>query len=119
MTFLKCMALSVLTGLLAAASPAAAPPPVTVQVSPNASMAPATVRVTVTVEPDERNRGLTVEADSLNFYSSSEVTLEGNGSSRVRRFEFKNLPPGDYEVRATVQRNDGRRQMATAQTIVS
>jgi len=119
MTFLKCVNLAVATGLLAAASPAAAPPPVTVQVTPNASMAPATVRVTVTVEPDERNRGLMVEADSLNFYSSSEVTLEGTGSSRVKRFEFKNLPPGEYEVRATVQRNDGGRRIASTQTIVS
>jgi len=119
MTFLKCLTLTVLTALLAAASPAAAPPPVAVQVSPNASMAPATVRVTVTVEPDERNRGLMVEADSLDFYSSSEVTLEGNGSSRVKRFEFKNLPPGEYEVRATVQRNDGGRQVASTLTIVS
>jgi len=119
MTFLKCLTLTVLTGLLAAASPAAAPPPVAVRVSPNASMAPATVRVTVTVEPDERNRGLMVEADSLNFYSSSEVALEGTGSSRVKRFEFKNLPPGEYEVRATVQRNDGNRQVASTLTIVS
>ncbi len=119
MTFLKWSTLTVLTGLLAAASPAAAPPPVAVVVTPNVSMAPATVRVTVTVEPNERNRGLMVEADSLNFYSSSEVTLEGNGSSRVKRFEFKNLPAGEYEVRATVERNDGNRQMASTVTIVS
>ena len=119
MTLLKCLSLAILTGVVATASPAAAPPPVSVQVNPNVAMAPATVRVIVTVEPDERNRGLLVEADSLNFYSSSEVMLEGNESSRVRRFEFKNLPPGEYEVRATVERNDGRRQVANAQYVVS
>lgn len=116
---LKSLALAVLTGFLVAASPAAAPPSVTVQVTPNVSMAPATVRVVVTVEPDQRNRGLMVEADAADFYSSSEVSLDGDGSSRVQRFVFKNLPPGQYEVRATVQRNDGARQMASTVTIVS
>jgi len=112
-------AVAAFAGFLAAATPSAAPPPVAVQVTPNVSMAPATVRVVVTVEPDERNRGLMVEADSPDFYSSSEVTLDGDGSSRVQRFVFKNLPPGEYDIRATVERNDGGRQMASTMTIVS
>ena len=102
-----------------AAGPAAATAPVTVQVTPNVSMAPATVRVVVTVEPDDRNRGLVLEADSQEFYSSSQVTLEGDRSSRVQRFTLKNLPPGTYEIRATIQRNDGDTQVANAQYLVT
>jgi len=119
MKLLKSLGLAALAGLLVVPAPAAAPPPVTVKVVPNVGMAPATVRVTVKVEPDGRNRGLMVEADSQDFYSSSEITLDGNESSRTQRFEFKNLPPGRYEIRATVERNDGNRQMANAEYLVS
>lgn len=121
MTISKSVGLATLAGLLvlAALAASAAPPPVAVQVSPNVSMAPATVRVVVTVEPDDRNRGLRVEADSNEFFSASEVSLDGKSSSRTQRFEFKNLPPGQYDVRVTLERSDGGSQVASTGYIVS
>jgi hypothetical protein len=63
---------------------------------------PATVRVTVAVQPDETNRVLVVQADGERMFRSSEVSLEGDKSRRLHTLEFKNLPKGSYVLRAEV-----------------
>ena len=61
---------------------------------------PATVRLVVTVEPDQANRTLRIEADGDRFFRSSQVHLEGRSEKRLHTVEFKNLPAGSYELRA-------------------
>ena len=63
---------------------------------------PATVLVTVTVRPDQDNRTLVVQADGERLFRSSEVALEGENGRRVHTLEFKNLPAGQYVLRAEV-----------------
>jgi hypothetical protein len=63
---------------------------------------PATVQVTIAVQPDQANRTLRVEADSDNLFRSTEVTLNGDDEKRIHVVEFRNLPAGSYEVRAEV-----------------
>jgi hypothetical protein len=63
---------------------------------------PATVRITVAVEPDADNRALRVEADGDRLFRSSEVVLEGEAGRRLHTVEFKNLPAGNYTIRAAV-----------------
>lgn len=63
---------------------------------------PATVRVTVAVQPDEANRILVVQADGEQLFRSSEVSLEGDKGQRLHTVEFKNLPRGNYVLRAEV-----------------
>jgi hypothetical protein len=63
---------------------------------------PATVRITIAVEPDAANRRLSVEADGDSLFRSSELTLEGDNGKRLHTVEFKNLPAGQYVVRAAV-----------------
>jgi hypothetical protein len=63
---------------------------------------PATVRITVAVEPDSANRTLRVEADGDRLYRSSEVVLEGENGKKIHTVEFKNLPAGYYTIRAAV-----------------
>jgi len=65
--------------------------------------APATIPVTVAVEPAAQNRMLVVEADGDSYFRSSAVTLEGADEKRLHLIEFKSLPAGSYVVRATVR----------------
>ena len=62
--------------------------------------APATVPITIAVEPGTANRALVVEADSDDFYRSSTIELDGENEKRLHLLEFKSLPAGDYVVRA-------------------
>ena len=63
---------------------------------------PATVQITISVEPDQANRTLRVEADGDGFFRSSEIPLEGSSEKRLHTVEFHNLPAGFYELRAEV-----------------
>jgi hypothetical protein len=63
---------------------------------------PATIRITVAVEPNAENRALRIEADGDTLFRSSEVVLEGEGGKRIHTVEFKNLPAGNYTIRAAV-----------------
>jgi len=80
---------------------------------------PATVQITVAVEPDAANRVLRVEADGDRMYRATEVTLQGDGDKRLHTVEFKNLPAGAYELRAEVLSSDRVRGMATQELLVA
>jgi hypothetical protein len=80
---------------------------------------PATVEIVIAVEPDQANRTLRIEADGDRMYRSSEVALEGQTDKRLHTVEFKNLPAGDYELRAEVLSTSGVRGMATQELIVA
>jgi hypothetical protein len=92
---------------------------VAVRVTPNLSIAPATVRVVVTVEPDADNRELELVADSGLFYTSSTVQLDGSKAPRLQWFVLTELPSGAYEVSArVVQKNGGTRRATTSYTVL-
>ncbi len=78
--------------------------PLSMQVSPAMSFAPANLVIRTRVEPDASNRAMEVVADSEGFYRSSAVQLEGDRAPRTTTFEFRSLPPGDYEVTAVPPR---------------
>ncbi len=80
---------------------------------------PATVQITVAVEPDQANRVLRVEADGDRLFRSTEVELSGVTDKRLHTVEFKNLPAGDYELRAEVLSQDKVRGMATQELTVT
>ena len=91
---------------------------VSVRVSPNVSVAPATIRVIVTVEPDANNRQLLVQADSGEFYTSSTIQLDGSSAPRLQLLEFKELPAGTYAVEARVFTRNGDQHKATAEYMI-
>jgi hypothetical protein len=64
--------------------------------------APATIPVTVAVEPDANNRMLVVEADGDSYFRSSATPLDGADEKRLHLMEFKSVPAGSYVVRARV-----------------
>ena len=63
---------------------------------------PATVRMTVAVEPHQQNRLLRIEADGEAMYRATEVELSGETDKRLHLVEFKNLTAGSYVLRAEV-----------------
>jgi len=80
---------------------------------------PATVQLTIAVEPDAVNRALRVEAESERMFRSSEITLEGAREKRIHTLEFKNLPAGEYMLSASVFSSDEMRATATQALTVS
>lgn len=74
---------------------------------PLVAAAPATVSITVTVEPNERNRVLVIEDDSALYYRSSQIQLDGQHAARTHVLTFRGLPPGEHQVTASVHGADG------------
>src|SRR5262245_61927615 len=93
---------------LIVASSAGARESLVADVSPKVSMAPATVRVMVKIEPQAHDRSLTVEIDAPNFYRSSTRPLEGELAAHVHEFVFTGLPSGSYEVTCTLTTDVGQ-----------
>ena len=81
--------------------------PIRVRVVPAFALNPADVTVETVIEPDVRNRGVEITVDSANFFTTSTVTLEGERAPRVRTTRFRQLPAGNYEVSATLVRDNG------------
>lgn len=103
----------VLACLVATAPTFAVENALSLRVTPRVAAAPATVSITVTIEPDERNRVLAIEDDSEVYYRSSQVQLEGENAARTHVFLFRGLPPGEHRIRASVHGTNG------LQTVVS
>lgn len=80
---------------------------------------PATVRMTVAVEPHQQNRLLRIEADGDAMYRATEVELAGDTDKRLHLVEFRNLMAGNYVLRAEVLSNSGVLGQATQGLVVT
>jgi hypothetical protein len=89
----------------------------TMMVTPSKSMAPATIRVRMSVEPAAENRVLDVVADSGEYYRSSEIQLDGERAPRTVVVEFPSLPGGHYTVQGLLRDDAGRRAASVIQEI--
>jgi hypothetical protein len=90
----------------------AAEDPMTMRVSPMQSLAPAHLTVQVHVQPSTENRSLEIVIDSVDFYRSSLVPLEGDRAPRIFTVDFRSLPIGDYEVRGVLLDSVGHSRAA-------
>ena len=79
------LAAATVIGLLFAAGTTGASEKLSLRVTPNVSSAPSTVMVRAYITPNTENRWLRIEADSGTFYRSSEIQLEGDNTTAVRR----------------------------------
>src|SRR5206468_10917521 len=93
--------------LSTAAMPAGAGDRMAVRVSPAVAFAPANLIVRTMIEADAKNRAIEIVAESTDFYRSSEIQLDGEHAPRTPTFEFRSLPQGAYEVKATLLASDG------------
>jgi hypothetical protein len=90
----------------------------TIRVSPAVSFAPANLVVRATIAADPDNRTVEIVAESSEFYRSSEIQLDGDRAPRTSVFEFRSLPPGTYEVKATLRGPSGERAAVRQQVNV-
>jgi hypothetical protein len=106
-----------LTGLFVAVAPINGTESLKMSVSPAQSLAPAYLRVRMTVEPNAINRTVAVVAESDDYYRSSEMPLEGELGPRTLFFEFRGIPSGDYQIRAVVGDARGHEVATAAQNV--
>jgi len=91
--------------------------PMTLRVSPAVAFAPATLIVRASVEADARNRTVEIVAESPAFYRSSEIQLDGDRAPRTNTFEFRSVPPGTYDVKATLRDSSGQARAMVRSTV--
>jgi hypothetical protein len=79
---------------------------ISISVRPSVTTARGNAQLRVLIARDQKNRALIWEVDGPSFYRSSTIELDGASSPRSYLFMVRELPAGEFEVRATVRRND-------------
>jgi len=82
------------------------------------AFAPADLQVRASIPPDEENRALQIIAESHNFYSSSEIQLDGGKAPTSTTVEFRSVPVGLYSVKVVVKGTGGK-ELGSARTEVN
>jgi len=100
------LGVAVVAGVLAGSMHMSADEAISITVRPAVASYRGTAQLRVLVSRNERNRLLVWEVDGPNFYRSSSIALDGAASPRSYFFMVKDLPGGEFDVRATVRRND-------------
>ena len=107
-----------ITGLIFAAGSITANEKLTLRVTPNVSSAPSTVTVRAYITPNAQNRLLKIEADSGEFYRSSEIQLDGDKAPLLTEFRLNSLPSGEYTVMAVLQDSTGEETVVRRTALV-
>jgi len=94
--------------LLILAVPLSGNSPLGLRVTPEMAFEPARVNIHVRIEPNPDNRAVEIVAESDAFYRSSRIDVDGDRAPRMTLFQYRDLPAGEYEVRATLIGPDGR-----------
>jgi hypothetical protein len=108
----------VLTLLGLSTAPLVAGERIGVHVTPSVAFAPADLQVRASIPAGDDNRALEIIAESHNFYSSSEIQLEGDKAPTTTTVEFRSVPVGLYSVRVVVKGMSGK-EIASARTEVN
>lgn len=103
--------------LLTSTMPLGAGEQLTMKVSPSFAFAPANLAIRAMVVADAENRAVKIVAESEDFYRSSEIQLDGDRAPRTSLFEFRDLPPGSYEVKAMLFGPGGAMRAAVRQQV--
>jgi hypothetical protein len=98
--------LAVAAGVLTGSLHLSADEAISITVRPAVTSFRGSAQLKVLVARDEKNRSLVWEVDGPNYYRSSSIDLDGAASARSYFFVVKDLPGGEFDVRATVKRND-------------
>ena len=93
-------------GVLAGSMQMSADEAISITVRPAVTSYRGNAQVKVLVSRNEKNRTLVWEVDGPNYYRSSSIALDGAASPRSYFFMVKELPAGEFDVRASVKRND-------------
>jgi hypothetical protein len=91
---------------------------ITISARPAVVPAKGSALLKVIVERNAANRTLIWEVDGLAFYRSSTMQLEGSSAARSYFFIVKDLPGGQFDVRARVVRSDNTEVMDYTRIVV-
>jgi hypothetical protein len=91
---------------------------VRVDVWPTTSFAPAWVHIKAHIDRSDDNRSMAVWIDGDNFSRLSSQELEGAAAPITYWFEYKGIPPGEYEVGVQVANAMGKVTGRAARRIV-
>lgn len=93
-------------GLLAGSTHTSADEAISISVRPAVAGYRGTVRLRVLVARDGNNRLLRWEVEGPEYYRASERQLDGAAAPRTHEFMLRDLPAGQFDVRAIVTRSD-------------
>jgi len=93
-------------GILAGAIQSNADEAVSITVRPAVASYGGNAQLKVLVARDDKNRTLVWEVDGPNYYRSSALQLDGASAPRSYVFVVRDLPGGEFDVRATLKRMD-------------
>jgi hypothetical protein len=105
------LGLAIAAGVLAGSMQMSADEAISITVRPAVTSFRGNAQLRVLVSRNEKNRALVWEVDGPNYYRSSSITLDGAAAARSYFFMVKDLPAGEFDVRATVKRNDSSAAM--------
>jgi hypothetical protein len=77
-----------------------------IAVRPRVTKVGGSAQLKVLVARNAVNRVLQWEVDGPNYYRRSELPLDGAAAPRSYLFVVRDLPAGEFEIRATVVRQD-------------
>jgi hypothetical protein len=98
--------LAMAAGILAGSMHLSADEAISITVRPAVTSYRGNAQLKVLVSRNEKNRVLVWEVDGPNYYRSSSIALDGAASPRSYLFMVKDLPGGEFDVRASVKRSD-------------
>jgi hypothetical protein len=105
------LGLAIAAGVLTGSMQMSADEAISITVRPAVTSFRGNAQLRVLVSRNEKNRSLIWEVDGPNYYRSSSITLDGAAAARSYFFMVKDLPAGEFDVRATVKRNDSSAAM--------
>lgn len=89
----------------------------TMRVTPSVAIAPTDLIVRTMIEASASNRSIEIIAESPEFYSSSELPLDGDRAPRTMQFQFRSLPGGQYMVSAVLKGANDAQLARTGQQV--
>jgi hypothetical protein len=80
-------------------------------VNPQVCMAPCNITVILRVEPAKDNEKVVLELEG-EFYSRVSNLDYSNGGPKTTQITYPAVPGGDYEIRASLHKHDGKSWVA-------
>lgn len=114
----RALALLVVVGVLAGSTLTSGEDDIAIAVTPKLANYPGVASIKVILRRDQRNRWLIYEIDGPGYYRKSAYEVEGAAAPRTHFLRLRNIPEGEFEVRATVVRNDSSLAVARSEIIV-
>lgn len=86
---------------------------IAISVSPKICNSPCDVVVVLKVEPASDNEKVIIEVEG-EYYETVSFIDYSNGGPKTTRISYKRLPQGEYKIKASLHKHDGKSWVAEA-----